>query len=135
LPLKKTTDYTEPLKPDTLKETYDFILADITAPRIPRSDVDGKGLADKQKRIDGLPQPFLSDAGRLRQMPAICNSAPDTQTGDAVGFPYRSKPASRVLYQPGTTLKYSELMELDRRQHLYWKEFLYTRDSYTNTHG
>ncbi len=43
LPLKKTTDYSESMKRATLRETYDFILADIQeAQKTTYSDVDSR---------------------------------------------------------------------------------------------
>jgi len=135
LPLKKTTDYTEPLNRATLKETYDFILADITAAQnTTQVDVDGKRPWRISKRgIDGFLSRFYLMQGDYDKCLQYANNALTTQTATLVDF-HTIKAGVPVSYtNPATTLKYSELRNWTAVQHLYWKEFLYTRDSYTNT--
>lgn len=135
LPLKKTLDYTEPLKRATLKETYDFILADITAAgKVANDDVDPlKAWRISKKGIAAFMSRYYLFTGNYDQSLEHANQALTTAIAKLVDFSTLKPGISKTYNNPLAKLNYIELNDWGASKFLYWSEFYYTRYTYTGT--
>lgn len=133
LPLKKTVDYTESLKRATLKETYDFILSDITeAQKIAIDDVDPlRAWRISKKAISAFLSRFYLFTGAYDQSLDQAEKALTTINAKLVDY-HTLKPGIPASYaNPAAKLIYVEQNDWTAAKFLYWPEFYYTRYTYT----
>lgn len=133
LPLKVSTVFTESLKRSTLKETYDFILADMAeAAKTPVNDVDPKlPWRASKKAVAAFMSRFYLFAGdydKTIEQADIALGSAVVQLKD-----YKTLVAGTpVSYaNPNVTINYSELNDWTAAKYYYWPEFFYLRFTYT----
>ncbi|QIH35473.1 RagB/SusD family nutrient uptake outer membrane protein [Sphingobacterium sp. DR205] len=135
LPLKRSVDYEESLKRATLKETYDFILADIQeAKNVAEADVDPrKAWRVSQKAISAFMSRYYLFTGDYDKSLAESNKALESGTVTLVDY-NTLLPGRSVSYSnPAATLRYCELNDWNAAKYLYWSELYYSRFQYTGT--
>ena len=130
LPIKKTTVYSESLKRVSLKETYDFILADIAQAQslVNYNDVQASMRWRVSKpAIDAFLSRYYLFTGDYDKSVQYSNSALTSQTAKLVDF--NMIPAGKpVTYNnPAATLNYSALNDYSPTRFFKWDEFYYTR--------
>jgi len=129
LPIKKTVDYTEPLKRATLKETYDFILSDLAeAQKVAYDDVDPLRLwRISRKALSAFMSRFYLFTGDLDKSLEEANKALGSVKAKLVDF-NTLKPGIPSSYtNPAATLNFVELNDWGPSKYLYWSESYYTR--------
>ncbi|MNU85920.1 SusD family protein [compost metagenome] len=133
LPLKRTVDYEESLKRATLKETYDFILADIEeAKKVAETDVDPrKTWRVSQKAISAFMSRYYLFTGDYDKSLTESNKALESGTVNLVDYNSILPGRSASYSNPAATLKYSELNDWNAAKYLYWGELYYSRYQYT----
>ncbi|MFD2554110.1 RagB/SusD family nutrient uptake outer membrane protein [Sphingobacterium tabacisoli] len=133
LPLKKTVDYEESLKRTTLKETYDFILADIEAAKaVAEDDVDPRRLwRVSQKAIAAFMSRYYLMIGDNENSLIQSNLALQSTRAGLVDYKTIAVGKSVSYTNPSAVLNFTELNDWVASQFLYWKEFYYTRYQYT----
>lgn len=132
LPLKQTTDYTESLQRTTLKETYDFILADVVeAQKVANDDVDPRrAWRVSQKAISAFLSRYYLFTGDYEKCTQESDKALSSSAVKLVDFSTLA-PGNSVTYNnPAVTLHYTELQYWNAAKFLYWPEFYYTRYVY-----
>ena len=133
LPLKETTGYTESLKRTTLKQTYDFIMADINAAQAGAPDdvdtkmpwrVSKKAIAAFLSRY----YLFLGDYDKAIEQADLALASASVKLKD-----YKTLVAGTpVTYKnPDVTIAFSELNDWTAAKYYYWPEFYYLRFAYT----
>lgn len=129
LPLKKTLDYTESLKRSTLKETYDFILADITeAQKVANDEVDQvRAWRVSQKAIAAFMSRVYLFTGEYDKSIAQANMALTTTVAKLVDYRTLKPGISKSYTSPVAKLDYVEQNDWAASKYLYWSEFYYTR--------
>jgi len=133
LPLKRSVDYEESLKRATLKETYDFILADIEeAKKVAETDVDPrKTWRVSQKAISAFMSRYYLFTGDYDKSLAESNKALESSTVSLIDYNSILPGRSASYSNPAATLKYSELNDWNAAKYLYWGELYYSRYQYT----
>lgn len=133
LPLKKTVDYTEPLKRATLKETYDFILSDIAeAQKVANDDVDpNRAWRISKKAIAAFMSRYYLFTGNYDQSLEQAVKALGSVNAKLVDYNTLKAGLSKSYTNPSATLNYVELNDWQPAKFLYWSEFYYTRYTYT----
>jgi tetratricopeptide (TPR) repeat protein len=129
LTLKTTTLYEEPLARATLKETYDFILADLQeAMKTTRVEVDPDmpWLVSK-KAVAAMLSRYYLFIGNYDEALTMANSALESNVVQLVDFKTLSPGRTRVFSNPSVTLRYSEMNDYGQRNIIYWKEFYMPR--------
>ncbi len=134
LPLKKTTDFTEPLTRSTLKETYDFIEADLVeAAKTTVEDVDpAKRWRVSKKAVQAFLSRYYLFIGNYDK--SLENSDFALASTGAKNVDYHAiLPGTPASYtNPSVTLVYSEMNNYSTTNILGWNEFYYSRYSYTS---
>lgn len=133
LPLKKTVDYTESLKRATLKQTYDFILADMAeAAKVANDDVDPlRAWRVSKKAVAAFMSRFYLFTGDYDKSLEQAALALTTGTAKLVDFNTLKPGIAKSYTNPVAKLNYVELNDWASAKFLYWSEFYYTR--YVNT--
>jgi len=133
LPLKKTVDYTEPLKRATLKETYDFILSDIAeAQKVANDDVDPvRAWRVSKKAIAAFMSRYYLFTGNYDQSLEQAAKALGSINAKLVDYKTLKPGISKSYTSPAATLNYVEQNDWQPAKFLYWPEFYYTRYTYT----
>ena len=129
LVLKTKTEYDEPLQRATLKQTYDFILADMQeAAKTSRADVDAsKPWRVSKKAVDAFLSRYYLFIGNYDQSLVHTNNALGSNTARLEDF--HAIVAGRVesYTNPSNTLNYSALNNWGANKYFYWKEFYIPR--------
>ena len=132
LPLKKTTDYAESFDRATLKETYDFIEADLAeAKKTTRDDVDRLlPWRVSKKGIEAFLSTYYLFLGNYDESLVHTNNALASVSTTLFDFHtiIAGTPASYTA--PVATIAYSEFNDYTAAKHLNWKEFYFPRFSY-----
>lgn len=133
LPLKVSTVFTESLVRATLKETYDFILADMAeAAKTPVNDVDPKlPWRASKKAVAAFMSRYYLFAGnydKTIEQADIALASSSVQLKD-----YKTLVAGTpVSYaSPNVTINFSELNDYTATKYYYWPEFYFLRFTYT----
>lgn len=135
LPLKKTTDYEEPLVRATLKETYDFILADLEeAQKISTDDVpDRLRWRASKKGVSAFLSRFYLFMEDYDKSIQYANEALTSANAQLVDFK-TILPGNPTSYtNPAATVQWSELNDWAASDYYYWKELFFTRYTYVAT--
>ncbi len=135
LPLKKTVEYDESLTRASLKETYEFILADIEAAKeVLEDDVDSqRAWRVSQKAIAAFLSRYYLFTGDYEKSLAQTNTALESTHVTLVDY-NTLVPGKQTSYSnPTAVLKYVELNDWNAAKFLYWKELYYTRYLYTGS--
>jgi hypothetical protein len=135
LPLKRTTDYSEPLKRATLQETYDFILSDITQAQnlVSAGDVQAAlRWRISKPAIDAFLSRFYLFTGDYDKSLQYANSALTSSVARLVDYNTIGAGKPESYTNPVVTLKYSILNDRNLVKVLTWDEFFYTRFTYTS---
>lgn len=129
LPLKKTVDYTESLKRATLKETYDFILADIAeAQKVANDEVDPmRAWRVSKKAIAAFMSRIYLFTGEYDKSMEQANVALTSTVAKLVDYKTLKPGISKSYTSPVAKLNYVELNDWAASKYLYWSEFYYTR--------
>lgn len=129
LPLKRTVDYEESLNRATLKETYDFILADIEeAKKIAEADVDPrKTWRVSQKAISAFMSRYYLFTGDYPRSLSESNAALGSSVVGLIDYNTILPGKSASYSNPQAVVKYSELNDWNAAKFLYWKELYYCR--------
>lgn len=132
LPLKKTTTYEESLKRATLKDTYDFILSDLTeAQKVPVDDVDPRrAWRISKKAIAAFMSRYYLFTGNYPLSLAEAEKALATAKAKLVDYNTLAPGIPAIYSNPADTLRYIELNSWTPAKFLYWPEFYYTRFTY-----
>lgn len=132
LPIKKTVEYAESLKRSTLKETYDFILSDITeAQKVAIDDVEStKPWRVSKKAIAAFMSRFYLFTGELDNSLAQANSALGSLNTKLVDFKTLKAGNPAKYSNPVVELNFVELNDWSPIKFLYWSEFYYIRYVY-----
>lgn len=132
LPLKQTIDYKEPFDRATLKQTYDFIEADLAeAKKTTRDDVDlTKPWRVSKKAVEAFMSRYYLFLGNYDESLIHTNNALTTTSAVLVDFHTIVAGTPANYTNPTATLAYSELNDWAPAKHLYWKEFYFPRFSY-----
>lgn len=135
LPLKKTTLYEESLVRATLKETYDFILADIAeAQKTAIDDVQDKlRWRLSKKAISAFLSRYYLFLGDYDKCLEHTNDALGSTNAKLVDFKTILAGNSNSYTNPVAKLEYSELNDWGTSKYYYWKEQYYTRYAYVAT--
>jgi starch-binding outer membrane protein, SusD/RagB family len=135
LPLKQTTNYEESFTRATLKETYDFIEADIAeAKKTIRDDVDlTKPWRVSKKAVEAFQSRFYLFLGNYDESLIHTNNALASANAVLVDFHTIVAGTPANYTSPTATLAYSELNDWQANKHLYWKEFYYPHYSYQSS--
>jgi hypothetical protein len=136
LPLKKTTDYAEPLNRATLQATYDLISSDIAQAQslVTSADVQASARWRVTKpAIDAFLSRFYLFTGDYTQSLKYANSALTSTVAQLVDYNTIAAGSSSTYTNPAATLKYTVLNDWAAVQFLAWNEFYYTRFTYRNT--
>lgn len=133
LPLKKTIDYTEPLKRATLKETYDFILSDIAeAQKVANDDVDPvRAWRVSKKAIAAFMSRYYLFTGNYDRSLEEAAKALASVNTKLVDYHSLKPGTSKSYSNPAATLNFVEQNDWSASKFLYWPEFYYTRYIYT----
>jgi starch-binding outer membrane protein, SusD/RagB family len=130
--LKSTTDYEEPLQRATLKQTYDFILADLNeAMETSREDVDPKKpWRVSKKAVAAVLSRVHLTMGNYEEALSYANTALGSTRAQLVDYrTIKASPSPGIYTNPRDTLKYSELKDWREEKWLYWEEFYLPRMS------
>jgi len=132
LPLKKTTDYEESLKRASLKDTYNFILSDLTeAQKVPIDDVDPRrAWRISKKAIAAFMSRFYLFTGDYAKSLEEAEKALATTKAKLVDYNTLAPGIPAIYANPADTLRYTELNSWTASKFLYWPEFYYTRFAY-----
>ncbi|SCC48539.1 SusD family protein [Chitinophaga costaii] len=132
VPLKKTTEYTESLKRASLKETYDFIMADIVeAQKVTYDDVDPRrAWRVSKKSIAAFLSRYYLFTGDYDNAIQQANLALATTTAKLVDFSTLQPGTPAYYTNPIDTLRYLDLNSWTPAKFLYWPESFYTRYTY-----
>ncbi len=135
LPLKKTIEYTESLQRATLKETYDFILADIAeAEKVAYDEVDPRrAWRVSKKAIAAFRSRYFLFTGDYPKAVQQADLALQSSVVKLVDFKTIKPGVSRNYSNPAATLQYSELFTWSAQNFLYWKEMYYSRYTYNRS--
>lgn len=135
LPLKKTVDYTESLKRATLKETYDFILSDITAAQqLSSDDVNPlKRWRVSKKAIAAFMSRFYLFTGNYDQSLEQANVALSTNNAKLVDYQTLLPGITATYNSPDAKLFFVEQNDWRPVSFLAWPESYYTRYTYTGS--
>ncbi|MBV7530247.1 RagB/SusD family nutrient uptake outer membrane protein [Chitinophaga sp. sic0106] len=135
LPLKKTIEYKESLSRTTLKETYDFILGDITeAEKVAYDDVDPRrAWRVSKKAIAAFRSRYFLFTGDYPKAVEQADLALQSSTARLVDFKTIKPGISRNYSNPAATLRYSELFTWTALNFLYWQEMYYCRYTYNRS--
>lgn len=133
LPIKTKTDYTESLKRSTLKETYDFILADIAeAQKVSVDDVNEKlPWRVSKKAIAAFLSRFYLFLGNYDKAIEQADIALATSTVKLKDFKSIAAGTPITYKSPDVTINFSELNDWTAAKYYYWPEFYYLRFNYT----
>ncbi|NML22332.1 RagB/SusD family nutrient uptake outer membrane protein [Pseudoflavitalea sp. G-6-1-2] len=133
LPLKKTIGYTESLKRATLKETYDFILADIAeAQKTNVDDVDPKApWRASKKAIAAFLSRYYLFLGNYDKAIEQADLALSTSTVKLKDFKTLAAGTPVNYKNPDVLINFSELNDWTAAKYYYWPEFFYLRFAYT----
>lgn len=135
LPLRKTTSYTESLKRATLKETYDFILSDVSQAQALVTYADVNPLFRwrvSKTAIEGFLSRYYLFTGDYTAAITHANLALATSNAQLVDFNTIGTATNPTIYRPAGangpsyTVAYSALSQWTNTQYLAWSEFLYT---------
>jgi hypothetical protein len=130
LPIKNTTIYAESLTRASLKETYDFILADINHAQslVNYSDVQAAMRWRVSKpAIDAFLSRYYLFTGDYDKSVQYANSALTSPTAKLVDFNMIPAGSPVTYTNPAATLKYSALNDYGPTKFFAWDEFYYTR--------
>lgn len=132
LPLKQTTEYTESLQRASLKETYDFILADIAeAQKVALDDVEPRrAWRISKKAISAFLSRFYLFTGEYDKCLQEADKALSTTKAALVDFNTLAPGLPAVYTNPAATLNYADLNYWNASKFLYWPESYYTRYVY-----
>lgn len=135
LPLKKTVDYNESLKRSTLKETYDFILADLSeAQKVANDEVDPlRAWRVSKKAIAAFMSRVFLFTGEYDKSIAQADIALTSTVAKLVDYNTLKQGLSKSYANPEAKLEYVEQNDWGASKYLYWSEFFYTR--YVATRG
>ena len=133
LPLKNTTGYTESLKRATLKETYDFILAEIAAAQeVTVDDVDPKlPWRISKKAIAAFMSRYYLFVGDYDKSITNANQALSTATVQLKDYKTIQAGIQVKYTNPNVTINFSELNDWTAVKYYFWPEFYYLRFTYT----
>nr|WP_121271794.1 RagB/SusD family nutrient uptake outer membrane protein [Pedobacter schmidteae] len=134
LPIKKTVEYTEPVKRSTLKETYDFILSDIAeAQKVAVDDVESlKPWRVSKKALAAFMSRFYLFTGELDNSLVQANIALASTNVKLVDFKTIKAGNTRTYTNPTAIQAHVELNDWQANKFLYWPESYYTRYVYTS---
>ena len=136
LPIKKTTDYAESLKRATLKETYDFILADIARAQslVNYTDVQASMRWRVSKpAIEAFLSRYYLFTGDYDKSLQHANIALTSQTAKLVDFNTIPAGNPATYSNPAATLRYSALNDYSPATFFKWDEFYYSRFTWATT--
>lgn len=135
LPIKNSIEYTSSLKRATLKETYDFMLADIAeAKKTTYDDVEPRrAWRISQKAISAFMSRFYLFTRDYDKSIEEANKALATTTAKLVDYKTLVPGRSNTYANPAVTLNYNELNDWVAAKFLYWSEFYYTRYIYNGS--
>lgn len=133
LPLKVSTDYSEPLARATLKETYDQITSDINeAKKTPIVDVQDKlRWRVSQKAISAFLSRYYLFLGDYDSTIQYANDALQSSTVQLVDYHGTTAGNPAIYSNPADTLKYGVYNDWTPALFYYWKEFYFLRFTYT----
>lgn len=134
LPLKRTTGFEESLARSTLKETYDFIEADLVeAAKTPVDDVDPlRRWRISKKAVQAFLSRYYLYIGDYDKSLQNTNLALTSSGAKNVDFKTIVAGFADTYTNPSVTLVYSELNDQGASKYLYWNEFYYVRFTYTS---
>lgn len=135
LPLKKTLDYEESLQRSSLKETYEFILADVTeAMKTQLDDVDPKRpWRISKKAVEAFLSRYYLFTNDYDKSLEYANKALMSSTAVLVNFNTINAGIAQTYSNPAAKIEYSELNDWQAVKFIYWKEFYYPRFTYTSS--
>lgn len=136
LPLKLSSDYGESVKRATLRETYNFIENELLGViDLAWDDVNPSLPWRASKRAaEGMLSRLYLQMNMMDKSLEFSNKALSTIVATLVDLNTLKAGNPQTLPPlPLATLNYSELNDWGPAQHLYWKEFLYTRLYYTSS--
>ncbi len=133
LPLKQSTDYEESFDRATLKQTYDFIEADLKeAQKTTRDDVDAtKPWRVSKKAVEALMSRYYLFLGNYDESLIHTNNALTTTTAVLVDWHTIVAGTQSNYSNPTATIVNSEFYDYSSgAKYLFWKEFYCPRFSY-----
>jgi len=136
LPIKKTTIYSESLKRASLKETYDFILADIAQAQalVNYNDVQpAMRWRVSKPAIDAFLSRYYLFTGDYDKAAQYASTALSSQTAKLVDFNTIPAGNPATYTNPAVTLRYSALNDYSAARFFKWDEFYYSRFTWATT--
>lgn len=133
LPLKVGNEFTESLKRATLKETYDFILADMAeAAKTPTNDVDVKlPWRASKKAVAAFMSRYYLFTGNYDKTIEQADIALASATVQLKDFKTLVAGTPVTYASPTVTINFSELNDWTAAKYYYWPEFFFLRFTYT----
>ncbi|MDB5231562.1 MAG: RagB/SusD family nutrient uptake outer membrane protein [Chitinophagaceae bacterium] len=133
--LKTTIDYDESLTRSTIKETYDFILADLAeAMKTSRNDVDPvKPWRVSKKAIEAFLSRYYLFIGNYDESLVHTDNALTSTTAALVDYHTIVAGTQQNYTSPTASIINSEFYDYTAAKFLYWKEFYMPRFSYQSS--